>query len=59
MDVYGRAAKWQGIVLIERIGVPKHFELEPDYFLPKGNGNTSPNGGLAKRFSALEMVEAV
>jgi hypothetical protein len=29
------------------IGVPKHSELEPDYLLAKGNGNTSTKCGLA------------
>ena len=27
--------------LLGECGVPKHFDLEPDYFLAKGNGTPS------------------
>jgi len=33
--------------MIDSIGVPKHSDFEPDYFLAKGDGNLPENGGIA------------
>ena len=33
----------------EKFGVPKHSDLEPDYFLAQRNGNLAHDSGLGNR----------
>jgi len=38
--------------MIDNFGVPKHSDLEPDYFLARGNGKSPQIAACTVRFAA-------